>query len=555
MDAGIKKLYLKEDYNRNFSPYNLYLSALEDVFNFSLASSFADLGCNNGQLIYAVKLRYSNLKVWGCDYFSWSKIYANDLIKDKIEICDLSKPLLNNHKFDIVNCSEVGEHISMEGEDALIDNLIRLTNDVLILTWSNQIQEQHLNPRPQSYIIKKLHDKGLNFWDSATEDLKKGLRERELAGAFHWWADNVMVFKKVKYLDIDSTYFIQGTYTDNETHKVAFKKKSDHKFSLQSSFLKLILKIKGAVAAKKSFSVLRASDGDFYFLEAISVGSASPGKRALTKKYSYSFLNPFRSLFWKNDLVTFEVEPSFRYMWIDYCFLQILFYCFRKLNVSLQSRFRLLIWNFFRALRPVFTWVKLRYLTQYFFVDYFGLNYKYHTDKLFRNEYISSESVYALVSTKWIFREYPNEIGLLGNSVKVALIKELMQRPAYRDYLGVNSFTDYIGVPQIGAADELYELASLLGNQILQSKAKIFLVGVGSVKVGLLPLLKAYTDAIFIDVGCGIDAMAGVVCQDRPYFADWTNFRIENYCYEVVDFMDQGNPKWSKSSYKTIFLD
>lgn len=164
------------------------------------------------------------------------------------------------------------------------------------------------------------------------------------------------------------------------------------------------------------------------------------------------------------------------------------------------------------------------------------------------------DCVYALVSTKWLFRNFPNQIGLISGGPKLELIKKLMQYREYRDYIGMDSFTDYIEVPQKGAADDVVGLSKAVGERLKHSQAKIFLVAVGSAKVGLMPLLKAYTDAVLIDVGCGVDALAGIVCQDRPFFADWTNYRIKNHDYSKIDFMDQGNPAWNKPGYKTIYL-
>ena len=70
-----------------------------------------------------------------------------------------------------------------------------------------------------------------------------------------------------------------------------------------------------------------------------------------------------------------------------------------------------------------------------------------------------------------------------------------------------------------------------------------------------MPLLKEYSDAIFIDVGCGLDALAGIVCQDRPYFADWTDYRLKDYDYKSIDFMDQGNPAWERPYFKTKYIE
>ena len=62
----------------------------------------------------------------------------------------------------------------------------------------------------------------------------------------------------------------------------------------------------------------------------------------------------------------------------------------------------------------------------------------------------------------------------------------------------------------------------------MKSEAQI-LIGIGSLKITLLPLLKDI-DKIFIDVGAGIDALAGVISNDRPFLKDGLiiNFLILN---------------------------
>ena len=38
------------------------------------------------------------------------------------------------------------------------------------------------------------------------------------------------------------------------------------------------------------------------------------------------------------------------------------------------------------------------------------------------------EVVYSLVASRWVFREFKNDIGIIGNEAKVGLIKKLMEK-------------------------------------------------------------------------------------------------------------------------------
>ena len=113
-----------------------------------------------------------------------------------------------------------------------------------------------------------------------------------------------------------------------------------------------------------------------------------------------------------------------------------------------------------------------------------------------------------------------------------------MEAPQYQEYLGLEKFEDYIRIPQQFACDDLEATERMVGEQLEKSTSKIFLVGIGHVKSGLLHRLKKYTDAVFLDVGSSLDAIAGIVDVDRPYFGDWTNYQIDGTnLYSGVDFL------------------
>ena len=116
------------------------------------------------------------------------------------------------------------------------------------------------------------------------------------------------------------------------------------------------------------------------------------------------------------------------------------------------------------------------------------------------------------------------------------IIQNLMEAPQYQEYLGIDEFQDYISLPQRFTCDDLEATEKMVGEQLEKSTSKIFLMGMGHVKSGLIHRLKKYTDAVFLDVGAGIDAIAGLIDIDRPYFGDWTNYQIDgDQVYNEVD--------------------
>ena len=64
----------------------------------------------------------------------------------------------------------------------------------------------------------------------------------------------------------------------------------------------------------------------------------------------------------------------------------------------------------------------------------------------------------------------------------------------------------------------------------------------GHVKSALNHRLKKYKNAIYLDVGSGIDAISGVVDVYRPYFGNWTNYQIKNDpIYQQIDYLGYNN--------------
>ena len=86
--------------------------------------------------------------------------------------------------------------------------------------------------------------------------------------------------------------------------------------------------------------------------------------------------------------------------------------------------------------------------------------------------------------------------------------------------------------------DDIDETEKLVGQQLINSSSKIFLMGMGHVKSGLIHRLKNYTDAVFLDVGSSIDAIARIIDINRAYFGDCTNYQIDGPpLYEAVDYL------------------
>ena len=245
----------------------------------------------------------------------------------------------------------------------------------------------------------------------------------------------------------------------------------------QEDLIKFKTHLKQLVHDGSSKTFYKFGDGDYYFLTKQAVGSATPGNRALSLSYEDINHQEFIEGAKLNDYYTCEIYPENRKMFDD---------------VISKS------------------------------IDY------------------PAEYGYGLVSNKWFFKEFSGKIGLIGASEKLYLIEELMKYDEYKEYLGLDYFVDYIHYPQKYACDDIDLVEEFVGNQLKEAQSDIFLLGIGHSKSGILHKLKKYKDAVFVDVGAGIDNIAGCINIRRPYAGDWTNHRIKDYDYSQIDYLRYG---------------
>jgi hypothetical protein len=238
--------------------------------------------------------------------------------------------------------------------------------------------------------------------------------------------------------------------------------------------------IEKELQSNSNFVTLKFGDGDNYFLRRQEVGSAKPGKRALSVAYSEINMKPFEAGFELTDFIACESIPA---------------------NLSNLSELR-------SGKGP----------------DY------------------PAEFLYASVANRWLTKTFESRLGLIGGSEKIDLIERLLEHDSYRNYLGINGDVKLIRIPQKFACDDLSKTIEFLINQLDDAGNRTYLMGIGHVKFGLVEVLKRYKNSQFLDIGSGIDALAGVIDVRRPYFADWTNFRFTNEdIYSDIDLLQATN--------------
>ena len=216
-------------------------------------------------------------------------------------------------------------------------------------------------------------------------------------------------------------------------------------------------------------------DGDYYFLKQKPVGSAKPGVRAISKKLSKESINEFRNGAQNCD-----------------------FYMCELISQN-QKRFRKVI-------------------------D--------------RQIDFPAEFVYGLMASRWLLKTFSSKIGLIGADLKLDLVRALTEYNEVRMYYHNERFANYIRIPQKFACDDPKSVRESIRDQLSSATATVFLVGIGHLKSAILHELPRIKPAVYIDVGTGIDALAGIIDSERPYFGSWKNFRIPDpKLYAEIDFL------------------
>lgn len=478
----------EEEIRVNRAPYEAYGRCLMKTLYWEVYNSFCDIGCATGHLISFVKKQQPTLNVRGVDLFEYHKHseHCDQQIRDNIDILDIRDPLPENFPmFDVVNCSELAEHIDPAFADVLLCNLKRITRHRLVMTWSSHGGEhdrehdghlQHLNPLTLDDYKELMREHG--FKEVLTETVRFHElcdKEPHFAG---WWKESLIIWEKDEPIQhtpgVNQFYIIPGTQhwvhsgqllLMNRPNDVAF-----HKKMLQ--FQQLLIEL---VDEKRSATFIHHGDGDYYFLNQQSVGSAAVGKRALSVPYEHIDIQRFKEGFLKNTYICLEeFEPKNRKLY--------------QQHITVPPHF-------------------------------------------------PTEFLYGLVMNKWFLHMFRGRIGLIGAGPKLDLIEQLMRHQAYQHYLGIDKFIDYIRIPQQFACDNVDHTLNTISTQLKHAKADVFLVGIGHVKSAVLHELPNMKSGVYLDVGSGIDALAGVIDRERPYAYGWKNHRLRDFDYSRLDLL------------------
>ncbi|WAR00320.1 hypothetical protein MAR_024692 [Mya arenaria] len=117
--------------------------------------------------------------------------FCEETSEGRVRFMDLTVPQYGLPMYDWIISLEVAEHIPKIHEPIYIDNLVRHSNDGLILSWAKPGQGglAHINNRPFNYVIDVMANHGFSHDKNSSHTL-------QMASSFGWLRDNVNVFRR-----------------------------------------------------------------------------------------------------------------------------------------------------------------------------------------------------------------------------------------------------------------------------------------------------------------------------------------------------------------------
>ena len=518
---------------------NVYNNILSSYFDFSIIDSFCDISIKSN---IAIGPSIQNLN----KSIKFKKINGLSELSNYIHIAHANK------KYDVIHCLASLDELQLAIKNNFFESLSKISHDIAIVNCMID-HNTKLSKPVERHLHQGMIKNDFDFWNEASSHLQK-----EYQGHANILGNaKILVFKKRRFLASHPKRFIQGCSNNDFSQDM---EKIYAGTSLQRQLLLIRDKILLSVENREPLCILRIGDGDVYFVNSIASGSAKPGYRALTIGYhEKNNLAECRRGVYQSDIITAQIN-SLGYGGLYVVLLMEFFYkIFPNFHKSYIAKRWVFMRFFYRGVRYSSLILRYKYFRVVFypilFLSRFKLGISHDKYPIIKPFPFNIETVYALISSRLIFRMFVSDILIVGQQEKVAAINILSGYKQYRDYLGIESFCGYVGVPKIGAADNESLIISNIKAECKQKNPKVILLGIGSSKLYVLPRIQEFSNAIVIDIGAGIDALAGVVSQGRPYFSDWVNYKSNKIDYDSMNMMDHNNPNMDNDKFIKIWLD
>ncbi|WP_169779519.1 hypothetical protein [Campylobacter curvus] len=186
--------------HRDSNIYEKYAMVIFDIFK---PLDFIDIGCANGFI--SNFLQSKGVDAYGIEGADAAFDFMPNDIKSKVYKLDLRYSWDDifykdiKRKFEVVNFTEVAEHLKPEHEDIMINNIKMLVGKFLIMSWSDQWcpfkgteKQEHFNPRSKKYVLNKMSSFGFEYQKLLSDKFNNIIYRLEV---YEHWKNSILVFK------------------------------------------------------------------------------------------------------------------------------------------------------------------------------------------------------------------------------------------------------------------------------------------------------------------------------------------------------------------------
>lgn len=151
--------------------------------------SIVDFGCGDASYVKAINSTYPDKTVLAFD----GNPNVKDITQGFANCLDLSRDFDLKNTFDLVMSLEVAEHIPVQYETTFIQNLIKHTNQYLLLSWAipGQGGKGHVNEKPNDYVTSLFNELGFMYLDSKSDSLRNSVTNCP------WFKNTLFLFQKI----------------------------------------------------------------------------------------------------------------------------------------------------------------------------------------------------------------------------------------------------------------------------------------------------------------------------------------------------------------------
>lgn len=179
-----KKSYYGKRMNFKNKVYPLMGNIFQDVLK---PKDVVDVGCGHGILMDGLSVESVGIE---------ASDEGTRQTKERgyeVHQLDLRFQLDFKRRFDLAISIEVAEHLEEEYADIFVDNLISLSDRILV-TASPKVERYHYNPQPKSYWIDKFSANGFQL--SETTNILVDIMKQKIPKERDYLYNNLMYFEK-----------------------------------------------------------------------------------------------------------------------------------------------------------------------------------------------------------------------------------------------------------------------------------------------------------------------------------------------------------------------